>query len=123
VSPDGAVLALSCAGEARVVIHGLESLEVTQEINTGTEPIRGISFVDDTHLLVMPKPGPGLILTIDTDELIKIARDRLTRDFTSEECGAYGIDPCPVEPEPEEEEFEGEEGDDSDEEDDEPGEG
>ena len=94
VSPDGAVLALSCDGEARVVIHDLESLEVIQEVNTGTEPIRGISFVDDTHLLVLPNPGPGLILTTNTDELIQIARDRLTRDFTDEECERYSIARC-----------------------------
>jgi DNA-binding SARP family transcriptional activator/WD40 repeat protein len=106
VSPDGAILAMSCAGEARVVIHDLDSLEVIQEITTGTEPIRGISFVDDTHLLVFPKSGPGLILTTDIDELTQVAREGLTRDFTDEECEAYKIDPCPAQPEKGEEEFE-----------------
>lgn len=36
------------------------------------------------------------MVTRDVDELIQIARDRLTRTFKPEECATYGIDPCPA---------------------------
>jgi hypothetical protein len=35
------------------------------------------------------------VFTLDVEELLGIARDRLTRGFTPEECVAYDLDPCP----------------------------
>lgn len=35
-------------------------------------------------------------LTIDPDQLMASARQRLTRSFTESECSTYEIDPCPT---------------------------
>ena len=45
--------------------------------------------------------GPGLVVyTLDENRLIEIARDRLTRSFTTAECVRYlHRDECPPEPE------------------------
>jgi hypothetical protein len=32
----------------------------------------------------------------DTEELLDIARERITRGFTDTECNTYHIDPCPT---------------------------
>ena len=43
-------------------------------------------------------PGHGEVhlITIDTDELLDIARSLVTRSFTETECVTYQIDPCPT---------------------------
>jgi hypothetical protein len=35
-------------------------------------------------------------LTTDTEELLDIARQRVTRGLTGTECETYRIDPCPT---------------------------
>jgi WD40 repeat protein len=47
-----------------------------------------------THVMV-DHQGTIQVLTIDTTELIDIARSRITRGFTADECATYHIDPCP----------------------------
>ena len=39
---------------------------------------------------------PARVVTIDTDELLEIARNSLTRGFTEDECDRYKFDPCPT---------------------------
>jgi WD40 repeat protein len=61
-------------------------------------PLAGVSdahWLDEEHLLVGTSGGLWTVLTLDVDELIDLARSRLTRGFTSQECAAYRIDPCP----------------------------
>jgi hypothetical protein len=52
-------------------------------------------FVDERHLLVTPTDGPAaFVMTVD--ELLEIARSRVTRDLTDEECQTYlRVDACP----------------------------
>jgi WD40 repeat protein len=47
------------------------------------------------HLITGGPDGTLRILTLDTTELLDIARSRLTRSFTDDECVTYYIDPCP----------------------------
>jgi hypothetical protein len=47
-------------------------------------------------LLVTTSDGPVLVLTLDWEELLDVARSRVTRSFSEEECEVYHIDPCPT---------------------------
>ena len=51
----------------------------------------------ERHLLVTPTDGPDVyVMTVDVDELLEIARSRVTRDLTDEECQTYlHVDACP----------------------------
>jgi WD40 repeat protein len=49
-----------------------------------------------THIVSRSVDGVLRLFTIDTDELIDIARSRLTRTLTIDECATFGIDPCPT---------------------------
>jgi len=44
--------------------------------------------------MVISQDGSVLVFTMDADELQQIARSRLTRGFTEEECASFNIDPC-----------------------------
>jgi DNA-binding SARP family transcriptional activator/WD40 repeat protein len=58
----------------------------------------GVDFVDDgRHLLVTAMDTGDLHkVTTDTEELLDIALDRVTRGLTETECSTYRIDPCPT---------------------------
>ncbi len=56
---------------------------------------QNVGFLDDQHLVVTPQDGNILVFTIDTAELLDIARDRVTRGFTDTECATYHFDHCP----------------------------
>ena len=60
--------------------------------------VGGVAFVGDPqHLLVTAlETGELRKVTIDTEELLSIARLRVTRGFTETECTTYRIDPCPT---------------------------
>jgi hypothetical protein len=45
--------------------------------------------------MVTPQEGQVLIMTLDTAELLDVARARVTRGFNPAECDKYQIDPCP----------------------------
>jgi WD40 repeat protein len=47
------------------------------------------------HLIVGDTDGTIQFVTLDTNELVGIARSRITRGFTDDECATYHIDPCP----------------------------
>ena len=55
---------------------------------------QNVGFVDDDHLMVVPQDGNILVFTINTAELLEIARDRVTRGFSATECETYRIAPC-----------------------------
>jgi hypothetical protein len=46
--------------------------------------------------LVEAAEGSLHLLTLDVDELVQIARSRLTRTLTDTECDTYRFDPCPT---------------------------
>ena len=75
------------------------------DLSTG-EALQGIplhgqaqnaEFLDDRHLLVTGENGPdAYVMTVDVDELLEIARGRVTRELTDEECQTYlHVDACP----------------------------
>jgi WD40 repeat protein len=50
---------------------------------------KGVGFVDDTHIVVGTQNGLIATFTIDIEELARIARDRLTREMSEQECMTY----------------------------------
>lgn len=93
ISPDGSKVATAGTDGFVRVYDGL-SLELLQAIPIGRE-ITNVEFVNDDHVLAVPRSGPGYIVTTDVDELLALAESRVTRDFTAEECATYRIDSCP----------------------------
>ena len=66
------------------------------------DPLRnsggGADFSRDGSKLVTSSYDDGVVRvwTLDLDELIGLARDKLTRDLTTPECREYlHVDPCP----------------------------
>jgi WD40 repeat protein/DNA-binding SARP family transcriptional activator/energy-coupling factor transporter ATP-binding protein EcfA2 len=94
VAPDGVTIA-SASDDGSIRIWDLATGQLLQTIQVGGS-VRNIAFLDDYRLLVTGAEGPLLVVTLDLDELLAIARDRLTRGFNPEECAAYELDPCPT---------------------------
>jgi serine/threonine protein kinase/DNA-binding SARP family transcriptional activator/WD40 repeat protein len=96
VSPDSSMIASSDVS-GLVRIWDLETGTPLQAMSLGEQSVQNVEFLNSSHLLVTPQTGPNaLILTIDVDELVEIARSRVTRGFTTEECQAYlRLDVCP----------------------------
>jgi WD40 repeat protein len=104
IAHDGMILDLEVANDSRTFVSAsddgtmkvwdLPSGRLLQTIPVGG-PVRNVEFVADRHVLAST-PGPLSIFTLDVDELLDIARDRLTRGFAPEECVAYDLDPCPT---------------------------
>jgi WD40 repeat protein len=93
VSPDGCLIA-SSDSTGLVRIWNLSTGEALQGIQ---EHVQNVEFVDERHLLVTETAGPAAyVMTVDVDELLEIARSRVTRDLSDEECRTYlHVDPCP----------------------------
>jgi hypothetical protein len=58
--------------------------------------VMGVAFITNLHLGVVLDDGNLRVVTLDTAELLEIARDSLTRGFTQDECDRYKFDPCPT---------------------------
>jgi WD40 repeat protein len=97
IAPGGSKVATGGV-DGVVRVYDALSCELFQAIPIGGE-ITNVEFVNDEHILAVPRSGPGYIVTTDVAELLELAADRLTRTFASEECDTYRIDPCPAEPE------------------------
>ena len=81
-----------------VMVWDMSTGMPVQAIPLGDE-VQNVVFLDSDRLLVTPQTGShALVLTLNVDELIEIARNRVTRDFTTEECQVYlHLNACPTE--------------------------
>jgi len=96
VSADESMVALA-ANDGNVHIIDLQSGDLLELISLDDRDLTNVEFIDgDTRLLVSGSTGPVEIITLDPTELVNIARSRIARTFTHEECEFYGIAPCPT---------------------------
>ncbi|MFV2001085.1 MAG: protein kinase, partial [Acidimicrobiia bacterium] len=78
-----------------VRVQTLDKHELMLELELEVKA-ESVEFLDDNHLLVITLSEDAFIFTMDPVELREIAKQRLTRGFTSEECSSFRIDPCPT---------------------------
>jgi WD40 repeat protein len=96
INPAGTFIA-SGGEDAYVRVWSVADRSLLTEIKFDVDEIANVEFIDDTHLFVTPGFGAeAIVITLDAEELLEIARSRLTRTFTAEECARFGIDPCPT---------------------------
>ncbi len=87
LSPDGSMI-LSRAQDEPVKLWDLDTGEKLGEFDT--DGFRFGAFHPTEPLLYIALPDDRIgIYTLDTDQLIEIARSRLTRELTAEECQLY----------------------------------
>jgi WD40 repeat protein len=86
------------AGEnGSVRVWNVSDRSLVTEIKLDVDEIANVEFIDTTHLFVTAGFGnEAIVITLDPDELLLIARDRIVRTFTPEECAQFEIDPCPT---------------------------
>ena len=99
LNEDGSLLA-SAGLDGFVRVWDVETHAMIHQIPVSTDGtgVGGVAFVGDgRHLAVtIPSTGKLRVVTVDTGELLDIARSRVTRGFTATECVTYRIDPCPT---------------------------
>ena len=96
VNEAGTLLA-SAGQDSFVRVWSVADRSLVTEISFDVDGIANVEFIDDAHLFVMPRFGKeAIVITLDAGELLDLARSRLTRSFTAEECATFGIDPCPT---------------------------
>jgi WD40 repeat protein len=96
INPAGTFIA-SGGEDAYVRVWSLADRSLVTEIKFDVDEIANVEFIDDAHLFVTAGLGSeAIVITLDPDELIDIARSRLIRSFTAEECAQFGIEPCPT---------------------------
>ncbi|HEX2370071.1 MAG TPA: hypothetical protein VHM94_12650, partial [Acidimicrobiia bacterium] len=89
-------LVASAGSDGFVRVFDLATGELRHELSLGATQAQNVEFVDnDLHIMVTPQEGQVLIMTLDTGELLEVARARVTRGFNPAECDKYQIDPCP----------------------------
>ena len=95
ISPSGAQLA--SVGDDGVRVWNVADQSLHTKIATTAGPMAIATFIDDTHLLVVPEhSAQAFVITLDPSDLVDIAKSRVTRAFRDDECATYGIGPCPT---------------------------
>ncbi len=102
VSPDGR-LAVAAAQNGVAWVWDLEIEGVIHRMDfPATGSSRGVvnvEFVDDQTILVSGESSAAL-MTLDPRTLLELAKTRVTRGFTEQECATYEIEPCVADPSP-----------------------
>lgn len=89
-----------------VVSAGLDGTARLWDAMTGAERLRlagldgqpSLSLSPDGRWLATSAGGVAKVWALDVDDLIAIARNRLTRSLTAAECVTYHFDSCPAAP-------------------------
>jgi WD40 repeat protein len=94
VSDDETMVALADR-EGNVHVLALATGELLDLISPDDRDITNVEFIDDDrHLLITGANGPIEIITLDAEELLQIARDRISRTFTAAECERFELSLC-----------------------------
>ncbi len=78
-----------------VRVQTLDTHELMLEVELDVKA-ENVEWLNDDHLLVVALDGDPLVFTMNGEELAQIARERLTRGLSDEECSSFDIDPCPT---------------------------
>ena len=104
---DGAITDLLLVdGDSMLVTSGLDGVirfwsvdagDLLHEIPT-RYPVQGIVGFEEgsRHVVVVREDGLVVEYTLVVEELLDIARSRITRGFSETECTTYRLDPCPT---------------------------
>jgi len=95
-SPDGSQIATGEDGIVR--LWDAASFEQIVAFPGHKGFINDLAFSPDGTRLITLADLDALVRTwlLDTEELIEVANDHVTRTFTQAECDIYEIDPCPA---------------------------
>ncbi len=95
-SPDGSLLATWGLVDKHVRVWSTEDGHLVADLGETEVTYPGLDFhPNGRHIIVTGANGTIRVQTLDTTELLDIARSRLTRSFTDDECATHHIDPCP----------------------------
>ena len=94
-NPSGTLIVT--AAEDAVRVWNVADQLLHTEIAATAGRTRIATFIDDTHLLVVPQHSAvAIVITLDPADLLEVAHSRVTRAFRDDECATYDIDPCPT---------------------------
>jgi WD40 repeat protein len=97
-SPDGSRIATASADRTVKVWEAATGQELFTLFGH-TDRVRGVAFSPDgTRLATSGDDGTVRLYVTPLEELISLARSRVTRTLSEDECARYSLDPCPVEP-------------------------
>jgi len=97
ISPDDTLVgSVGLDGMAR--FHEIATGELVTEIPVALgEQANNIQFLDnETVIVTAGNSGAMYLMTLNDGALLPVARNRLTRTFSDQECTIYKIDPCPT---------------------------
>jgi WD40 repeat protein len=95
-SPDSSLLVTWGLIDQRLRVWDTTDGSLVADLGTTQATFSKFAFhPDGRHLVANDADTTLRIFTLDTDELVDIARSRITRSFTEGECATYHIDPCP----------------------------
>jgi hypothetical protein len=98
-SPDGKCLA-TASGDKTAKVWDAESGKELQTLRGHTDAVRSVAYSPDGTRLATPSyDGTTQVYAIDIHELLNLARSRVTRDLTPDECRQYfQSEKCPAMP-------------------------
>ncbi len=95
VSPDSRLIA-TASDDGESWIWDVNTRTVRQRLAFPVQQrLINVEFLDDQAIL-LGSEFEAVVLFLDTDRLLQVAKSRLTRSLTQDECATYGIDPCPT---------------------------
>jgi len=97
-SEDSTLIAIGALGGGLVKVLDPRTGNLLQEFDTGTFFDRQwVAFhPTEPHIYTIGPNNTVRVYTHDVDELLAIARSRLTREMSDEECQQYFREPCPT---------------------------
>lgn len=96
-SPDGSLFATWGLIDKHLRVWKTEDGQLVADLGETEANWPGFDFhPNGKHLIVSGAEGTLRVYTLDHDELVQIARSRVTRAYTKDECATYHIEPCPT---------------------------